>query len=184
MDTTRRPPAPKHTRARFAARALSLMFTLVMTHGCGPRPPAHESSEGAASGGEAGDGARTGASAPEGGGSPDACDPSLVSLVGRFSLTRYPGQDDVGPNGERPLGMSKEYEFTGDAYTMEGYPPLRVTGRYEVLERDGLRQRVRFFDTVFDGQPDQDRELWIVFEDCGDTLQMDGMTYSRQANEP
>ena len=53
-----------------------------------------------------------------------------------------------------------------------------------MLERDGLRQRVRFFDTVFDGQPDQDRELWIVFEDCGDTLQMDGMTYSRQANEP
>ncbi len=110
----------------------------------------------------------------------DTCDEASIQLVGRYSLTRYPGQDAVGPNGERPLGMSKEYDFGADSYTMEGYPPLRITGRYEELSRDGARLEVRFYDTVFDGQPDEDRVLWLVFEDCGQTLQMDGMTYARQ----
>ena len=109
------------------------------------------------------------------------CDPSSVTLVGRFSLTRYPGQDALGPNGERPLGMSKEYEFAADSYTMEGYPPLRITGRYEVLERAGLRLHVRFFDTVFDGTAEGERTLWLSFEECGDILQMDGLTYARRA---
>jgi hypothetical protein len=110
----------------------------------------------------------------------DACDEASIRLVGHYSLTRYPGQDVVGPNGERPMGMSKEYDFGADSYTMEGYPPLRITGRYEELSRDGARLEVRFYDTVFDGQPDEDRVLWLVFEDCGQTLQMDGMTYARQ----
>lgn len=112
-----------------------------------------------------------------------ACDEAAITLVGRYSLTHYPGQDAVGPNGERPLGMSKDYDFGADSYTMEGYPPLRITGRYEVLERDGARMRVRFYDTVFDGSADADRELWLVFSDCGATLQMDGMTYARRVAE-
>ena len=110
----------------------------------------------------------------------DTCDEASIPLVGRYSLTRYPGQDAVGPNGERPMGMSKEYDFGANSYTMEGYPPLRITGRYEELSRDGARLEVRFYDTVFDGQPDEDRVLWLVFEDCGQTLQMDGMTYVRR----
>jgi hypothetical protein len=114
------------------------------------------------------------------GGTAAGCDEATLSLVGHFSLTRYPGQAAVGPNGERPIGMSKEYEFTRNSYTMEGYPPLRITGRYEVLERDGLRRRVRFYDTVFDGSPQSERELWVVFADCGAVLQMDGMTYARR----
>lgn len=110
----------------------------------------------------------------------DTCDEASIRLVGHYSLTRYPGQDVVGPNGERPPGMSKEYDFGADSYTMEGYPPLRITGRYEELSRDGARVEVRFYDTVFDGQPNEDRVLWLVFEDCGQTLQMDGMTYVRR----
>ena len=35
----------------------------------------------------------------------DACDEASIRLVGHYSLTRYPGQDVVGPNGERPMGV-------------------------------------------------------------------------------
>lgn len=111
----------------------------------------------------------------------DQCDPASIQLVGRYSLTSYPGQDTVGPNGERPMGMSKEYDFGADSYTMEGYPPLRITGRYQELAREGTRIQVRFYDTVFDGQPSDDRVLWLQFDDCGTRFEMDGMTYSRRA---
>lgn len=111
----------------------------------------------------------------------DQCDPASVQLVGRYSLTSYPGQDTVGPNGERPMGMSKEYDFGANSYTMEGYPPLRITGRYEEVGREGTRIQVRFFETVFDGRPADDRVLWLEFDDCGTRFVMDGMTYSRRA---
>jgi len=113
----------------------------------------------------------------------DTCDEASISLVGRYMLTHYPGQDTLGPNGERPMGMSKEYDFGADSYTMDGYPPLRITGRYEELAREGARVQVRFFDTVFDGRPSEDRVLWLLFEGCGATLQMDGMTYARRPAE-
>lgn len=111
----------------------------------------------------------------------DQCDPASIQLVGRYTLTSYPGQDTVGPNGERPMGMSKEYDFGANSYTMEGYPPLRITGRYEEVARDGLRIQVRFFDTVFDGRPSDDRVVWLTFDDCGTRFEMDGMTYSRRS---
>ena len=110
----------------------------------------------------------------------DQCDPASILLVGRYSLTSYPGQDTLGPNGERPMGMSKEYDFGRNSYTMEGYPPLRITGRYEELAREGTRIQVRFYDTVFDGSPSADRVLWLQFDDCGTRFEMDGMTYSRR----
>jgi hypothetical protein len=170
--------------------ALSLLLVPLLALGCGSREPEVSAASGPGAASEGGDvsddneGASSGAAQEADDGTADTagsrCDEAAVTLTGRFSLTRYPGQDALGPNGERPMGMSKEYEFTRTSYTMEGYPPLRITGRYEVLERDGLRRRVRFYDTVFDGRPDAEREVWVVFEDCGAVLQMDGMTYERR----
>jgi hypothetical protein len=98
------------------------------------------------------------------------------SLIGRFTLTAYPGMGAVGPGGEEPLPMAKDYTFTADSYTMDGYPPLTITGRYTVLEADGDRLKVRFTDTIFDGSPHPDQELWVELTDGGRTLQMEGMT--------
>jgi len=101
------------------------------------------------------------------------------SLLGKFKLSRYPGQDDVGPNGERPMPMSKDYEFKDKTYRMDGYPPLLVSGSYEVLEVDGERVHVRFTKTVFDGNKRPDADKWLVFSDCGKSFTMDRMTYTR-----
>ncbi|MFT5679219.1 MAG: hypothetical protein ACI8RZ_000123 [Myxococcota bacterium] len=107
-------------------------------------------------------------------------DSSTPSLVGQFSLTAYPGMDAVGPNGERPMPMSKDYTFTANTYTMDGYPPLTITGRYAVLTTEAERLQIRLTDTVFDGDPSPDREVWVDFSDGGKTLTMEGMTYTRQ----
>ena len=101
------------------------------------------------------------------------------TLPGRFTLTDYPGRDAVGPNGERPMPMSKEYTFADGQYRMEGYPSLTITGRYAVAETDGTRVRLALTETIFDGTPKEDAEVWLAFSDCGKTMAMDGMTYRR-----
>ena len=107
----------------------------------------------------------------------DAC--PLPSLTGQFTLTRWPGSDAVGPDGERPMPMSKDYTFTDTTYTMEGYPSLTITGGYTVLSAEEGRLQVRFTDTIFDGSPQSDQTLWIEFSDCNQTMVMEGMTYRR-----
>ena len=101
------------------------------------------------------------------------------SLLGKFKLSKYPGQDDVGPNGEKPMPMSKDYHFEVASYRMDGYPPLLVTGSYKVLKIDGPRMQVRFTDTIFDGNKRDDADKSVVFSDCGNSFVLDGMTYSR-----
>lgn len=160
-----------------ASRQLLLSLTMLAAPGCGGATTA-ESSE-AAEPVEPGEAIAT--EGTEQVNPTDQCDPASIQLVGRYSLTSYPGQDTLGPNGERPMGMSKEYDFGSNSYTMEGYPPLRITGRYEELAREGTRIQVRFYDTVFDGSPSADRVLWLQFDDCGTRFEMDGMTYSRRA---
>jgi nitroimidazol reductase NimA-like FMN-containing flavoprotein (pyridoxamine 5'-phosphate oxidase superfamily) len=77
--------------------------------------------------------------------------------------------------------MSKTYTFEADTYKMDGYPSLVVAGRYAVLSREAQRLAVRFTDTLFDGSPRPDSEVWMQFSDCGRTLVFDGMTYTRSA---
>jgi atypical dual specificity phosphatase len=101
------------------------------------------------------------------------------TLVGSFQLIHYPGMKDVGPNGEDPMPMSKDYEFGAKTYTMSGYPPLEVSGSYKVLDREPKRLNIRFFDTIFDGSPQAEHTVWASFSSCGDQLEMDGMTYRR-----
>ena len=108
--------------------------------------------------------------------SADACAPTLV---GQFSLTDYPGKGAVGPDGAPAMPISKEYTFTEATYRMEGYPPLTVSGRYAVLQTQEQRLEIAFTDTVFDGQPAEDQTLWVTLSDCGATLVMEGMTYTR-----
>jgi len=87
--------------------------------------------------------------------------------------------DAVGPNGERPMPISKNYTFTDSTYVMEGYPELTITGSYSVLSVDEQRIQVLFTDTIFDGSSQPDTEQWLTFSDCGKTLEMEGMTYQR-----
>ena len=101
------------------------------------------------------------------------------TLVGHFVLVDYPGKDDVGPNGERPIGMSKEYTFESSTYEMIGYPPLKITGHYEILEVDGVRMKVRFTKTNVDGSMTADHDRWIEFSRCGDQMKMEKMSYIR-----
>ncbi|MFT4979762.1 MAG: hypothetical protein ACI8S6_005674 [Myxococcota bacterium] len=110
-----------------------------------------------------------------------ACPPDLI---GQFSLASYPGMDDVGPNGERPMPMSKDYTFTADTFTMEGYPPLTITGRYTVLTAENTRLQVKFTDTLFEGEPSADRTVWVTLSECGQAMEMDQMTYRRAAQAP
>ena len=112
----------------------------------------------------------------------DGCaSPWTPTLAGHFTLSRYPGQDAVGPNGERPMPMSKDYAFDQGHYQMNGYPPLTITGRYAVTAADGPKLKVRFTETIFDGHPNPDTEAWLTFADCGTAFEMDGMTYARVA---
>lgn len=103
------------------------------------------------------------------------------SLSGSYTLTSYPGQDAVGPDGERPMAMSQDYLFASATYTMSGYPPLEVSGSYAVVEAEETRLQVRFFETIFDGSPLADQTKWLTFSRCGDTFEMDQMTYQRTA---
>jgi len=105
-------------------------------------------------------------------------------LIGQFSLVSYPGMDAVGPNGERPMPMSKEYTFTADTFTMEGYPALTITGRYQVLTTEGERLRVQLTDTLFDGEAQEDRAVWVTLSECGQLMELDQMTYRRAAQAP
>lgn len=100
------------------------------------------------------------------------------SLVGRFTLLDDGQPEVVGPEGQRPIGISKEYTFDPETYRMEGYPPLVITGRYRVAAWDGMRARVEWTATIFDGSPQDDRESWLTFTDC-DHFAMDGMSYGR-----
>lgn len=111
---------------------------------------------------------------------PEGCEP--FSLPGTYRLTDYPGRGVVGPNGEQPMQMAATYVFTGTAYEMDGYPPLTITGDYEVIEVDGARLHVRFVNTIFNGSPRDDRDVWLTFSDCGATLEMDRKTFSRVAD--
>ncbi|MFT5679738.1 MAG: hypothetical protein ACI8RZ_000643 [Myxococcota bacterium] len=115
---------------------------------------------------------------------PMIADDCAPSLIGRFMLTGFPGMNDVGPNGERPIGISKEYTFTETDYRMEGYPELTITGRYKVVSTDGLAIQVRLTDTIFDGTSKDDREIPVVFSNCGKTMLMEGMTYQRLTEAP
>ena len=106
------------------------------------------------------------------------------SLVGEFQLVDYPGRNDLGPDGTPPISMAKDYVFKASSYRMDGYPPLTITGDYEVLQVDGAKVRVRFYNTLFEGEPSADKELWVEFSDCGGTLVMEGMTYSKVKSSP
>ena len=48
-----------------------------------------------------------------------------------------------------------------------------------MLQTQEQRLEVAFTDTVFDGQPGEERTLWVTLSDCGATLVMEGMTYAR-----
>ncbi len=63
---------------------------------------------------------------------------------------------------------------------MQGYPPLVVEGRWRILEQQGPRVRVAFTETVFDGTPRPDREVWVAFSSCGQAMSMEGMDYARR----
>lgn len=109
---------------------------------------------------------------------PDGCEP--FSLDGAWRLTDYPGRGELGPNGERPIQMAMTYTFTPTTYEIDAYPPLTVTGSYEVVEVDGARVRLRFFDTIFNGSPRADREAWLTFTNCGAGFEMDNRTFTRR----
>ena len=100
-------------------------------------------------------------------------------LPGQFTLTAYPGMDAVGPDGERPIGMSKEYTFEEDTWRMDGYPPLTITGRWALLKQEEGRVQVRLTGVVVDGQPAADEDVWMTFSACGQVMEMAGMTYQR-----
>lgn len=122
------------------------------------------------------------ATVPPGSNTPgsDAPGSSAPSLVGQFFLTAYPGMDAVGPDGTPPMPMAKDYTFTADSYTMVGYPELTITGRYTVLAEEPSRLHIRLTDTLFDGEPSPDREVWVEFSDDGNTMTMENMTYARR----
>ena len=111
---------------------------------------------------------------------PDGCEP--FSLDGSWRLTDYPGRGDVGPEGQRPIQMAMTYTFSPTTYEVDAYPPLTITGSYEVVEVDGARVRLRFFDTIFNGSPRDEHEAWLTFTGCGAGFEMDERTFTRVVN--
>lgn len=101
------------------------------------------------------------------------------TLLGDWSLSWYEGQDYVGPNGERPIGMALNYSFKSDGtYTMDGYPPITERGRYAVKSRDGNTLTVHFSDRVSDGST-QDQDVTYTFSDCATKVAIPGKIFTR-----
>lgn len=87
--------------------------------------------------------------------------------------------------GEEPgRGWMKEYELRADGtFVMTGYPPIRVTGRWSVPERDGARFRVVLSGQKMTVPPSDeasawnDQDDWAVLE--GRTLEWQGSRFGR-----
>ncbi len=89
------------------------------------------------------------------------------------------GQGPDGPNGERGLGWSADYEFRADgSYTMTGYPQITVSGRIEVPERIDNRFHVRLINRMADGNLWGDYDEWVQLDAAG-VLHLEGKELRR-----
>ena len=86
--------------------------------------------------------------------------------------------DNQGPECEPQLHWSKTYTFFADGrFTMSGYPPLEVSGRFEFVE--GEPPRLRLYDRIFEGSPDQDVTTDFTLSDDGQRLTLGEEEYHR-----
>lgn len=100
-------------------------------------------------------------------------------LVGSWSASGA-----LGDPGSPGPAWTKRYELRRDgSFVMTGYPPIRVTGRWKVVERAGARFRVVLTDQEMRmserDEPSrwQDQDGWAVLD--GDKLEWNGATFSR-----
>lgn len=89
------------------------------------------------------------------------------------------GQGPDGPNGERGLGWSADYDLRADGtYTMTGYPQITVTGKLEVPERIDNRFHVRLTQRMADGNLWGDYDEWVELDAAG-VLHLEGKELRR-----
>lgn len=93
---------------------------------------------------------------------------------------RAEGASPPDPNGRR-MGWFAEYTFRPDGtFSMTGYPPIAVSGRYKELARESMRVRVRLFEQKMGASAWPDGEVDFIFSTNGKSFRWGDREYRRR----
>jgi hypothetical protein len=100
-----------------------------------------------------------------------------AALLGKWHASgSLPGKD-----GAPGMGWQLEYTLAGDgSFKMTGYPPIAVTGRWAVPERDGRKLRIVLTEQKMGGGAWPDRDGWAELSDDGKSLKWQDKTFTRR----
>lgn len=101
-----------------------------------------------------------------------SCNPAGKKFQGKWSAS-----GDIGDSTD-VKSWYIEYNFDGNNYNMQGYPPISEEGTYEIIEEKGDSVLVYF--NVINSKPEtKDRKDWLLVKDT--VIISGGLTLHRSA---